>query len=49
MTTPETQNEVEKQDQLEFDKHLFELFMEDYIENQVQRMMECPVQHPQIV
>ncbi len=48
MTTPETQHEVEKMDQLEFDQHLFEMFIEDYIENQVQRMMECPVRNPQI-
>lgn len=33
---------------LEFDLYLFEMFLGDHIENQVQRMMDCSVQNSKI-
>ena len=40
MNTTETKANNERQDELEYDQYLFELFRNDHIENQVQRMME---------
>ena len=39
MTTTETTTDIESQKELEFDQHLFEMFMSDHIENQVQRLI----------
>ena len=49
MTPPEITTESERQDQLELDQHLFEMFMSDQIENHVQRMMECTFQNAKFV
>jgi hypothetical protein len=40
MTTTVIKSEVERQDDLKYDQYLFEIFRNDHIENQVQRMME---------
>ena len=48
MTHAKPKAELQRQDQLESDQHLFEMFLNDHIENQVKRMMECEVQNPNI-
>jgi hypothetical protein len=48
MTPSKTKAELQRQDQLESDQHLFEMYLNDHIENQVQRMMECDGQNPKI-
>jgi len=40
MKTFELKTVSERQTELEYDQYLFELFRNDHIENQVQRMME---------
>jgi len=40
MKTVELKTVSERQKELEYDQYLFELFRNDHIENQVQRMME---------
>ncbi len=37
MTTSDLKTEIERLNQLESDQHLFEMFLNDHIENQVQR------------
>jgi len=46
MKLSETINDTASQDDLEYDQYLFDLFLSDHIENQVQRMMEyCSDNH----
>ena len=46
MIKPEIKTEKERPDELEYDQYLFEIFMSDHIENQVERMMECCNEQP---
>ena len=48
MIHAKTKAELQRQDQLDSDQHLFEMFLNDHIENQVQRMMDCSVQNLKI-
>ena len=48
MINAKTKAELQRQDQLESDQHLFDMFLDDHIENQVQRVMDCTVHNPKI-
>lgn len=46
MTNTDINTELNRQLQLESDQHLFEMFLSDHIDNQVQRMMEGAGRNP---
>lgn len=46
MTNTDINTELNRQLQLESDQHLFEMFLIDHIDNQVQRMMEGDFRNP---
>jgi len=46
MKLPETITDSQRQDDLDFDQYLYEVFLNDHIENEILRQMEYPVETP---
>jgi len=42
MKLPETITDSQRQDDLDFDQYLYEVFLNDHIENEILRLMEHP-------
>jgi hypothetical protein len=42
MKLPETITDSQRQDDLDFDQYLYEVFLNDHIENEILRLMEDP-------